>query len=299
MLMAQPLQVSRDIQGDNVTLSYRFEDLERTPQTLAVSLPRQELVRTPVVFRPLSAQRLLREVASLQRTYANEQGWRDAKLTLANNQLTYELLRGDAANRAERMRDWQRAEADAYTTVFQRHYYRHLRLHSGRRGYAPDHSRIASESQALLRPLSDTFAQILEDTYGNYSPRDALAYLTHFIQQIPYDDFNDRLASPGAGYVTPGRLLYENRGDCDSKVTLLAALMANLFPDIERRIVYLPGHAMFALDIEPEESDIFVRDGEMEFVIADPTGPAQLKVGEAGRTYQSHLRSGALTLLPI
>lgn len=299
MLMAQPLQVNRDINGDQVTLSYSFQDLEQTPQTLIVALPRQDLIRTPVVFRPLSPHRLLREVASIQRSYAEQQGWRDAKLTVANEQITYELLRGDAANRAERMRSWQRAEADAYSTVFQRHYYRHLRLHSGRRGYTPDHPRIAAESQYILRPLSDTLEQVLADTYGSYSPRDALAYLTHFIQQIPYDDFSDRLASPGAGYVTPGRLLYENRGDCDSKVTLLAALMANLFPDIERRIVYLPGHAMFALDIEPDDNDIFVRDGEMEFVVADPTGPAQLKVGEAGRAYQSHLRSGALTILPI
>lgn len=291
--------VERQVDSERVDFSYRFQDIDGESQRLRFSISQQELLRRPVVFRPLSESRLLREMAVLQRDYAQRQGWHDSRLRARNGQLSYELLRGDAEDRRKRLREWQNAEQDAYATVLQHNYYRQLRQHSGRQGYTPDHPRIAAESGALLAPLSGAFRQALIDKYGDYTPRQALAYMTRFVQQIPYDDFTDRLASPGAGFITPGRLLYENRGDCDSKVTLLATLMANLFPDIERRIVYLPGHAMFALNIEPTSGDIFVRDEQREFVIADPTGPAELAVGEAGRAYQSHLRSGAITLLAI
>lgn len=293
------LQLQRQVDNEQTLFNYQFRDLEGQSQRLQFRIPQQALLRTPIVFRPLSQSRLLREMAVAQRAYANQQGWRDARLTIRNGELKYELMQGDLASRNTRLRQWQQAEQEAYAAVLRRNYYQQLRQHSGRQGYTPDHPRIAAESGALLTPLSDALTAILTDTYGNYSPRQALAYVTQFIQQIPYDDFTDRLASPGAGFIAPGRLLYENRGDCDSKVTLLATLMANLFPDIERRIVYLPGHAMFALNIEAAADDIFVRDSELEFVIADPTGPAQLAVGEAARAYQSQLRSGAVTVLGI
>lgn len=287
----------RQIDGDQVLLRYQFTDIEGTHQQFQLTLSRDAILTTPTQFRPLSTQRLQRAVLQRQRQYAQQQGWRNAQVSLRNGELTYSFV--GPGDHQQHVRQWRAQEPEAFASVLEAHYYQSLRQHSGRRGYAPDHPRLALESRDLLSPLASQFEQLLQAQYGEYTPRQALAYLSHFIQQIPYADLHDRFSSPGAGFLAPARLLFENKGDCDSKVTLLATLMAEMFAELERRIVYLPGHAVFALELEPEDDDIYLRDHDLKFVIADPTGPAALRVGKAARRYQSHLVSGAVNMLAI
>lgn len=298
--LAQPpntqFSMDRQIDAGEVTLNYSFNDLDDISHQLSVAFPHAELIQQPILFRPLSQARLLREIADLQRQFANQQGWRDAQIDIRHNGLNYQFHQGSLDERQRRTQVWQNNYQQAYQQVIHRNYYQSLEQHAGRSGYAPDHVRIAQESVTMLAPLSEALKLRLQQQSEEHSPREALAFVVHFIQQIPYNDFTDRLQSPGAGFIPPGRLLYENKGDCDSKVTLLAALMKNLYPDVESRIVYLPGHAVFAFELEPESQDIYLHDNGATFVIADPTGPALLAVGEASNQYQSHLRSGAVTM---
>ncbi len=299
-------QFNRGHADGSVHLHYSFEDIEGQRQQWQLTFLQQDMLRQPVMFRPLSPARLQRALLQQQREFARQQGWRGAQVELDNGRLIYQLHNRIGAPE-NALPTWRAREAEARAEILRQHYYQSLRLHTGNTGYTPDHPRVAAESVSLLSPLIAQLDHSLSATYDDYTPRQALAYVSHFIQQIPYAELTDRLQSNGAGFVTPGRLLHDNRGDCDSKVTLLAALMAGLFADVERRIVYLPGHAMFALALDPEPDDIFLRDRVADadnderatFVIADPTGPAQLNVGEAARAYQSHLRSGAVTLKPI
>lgn len=294
-------QFSRNVDAQYARLDYQFVDVEGTPQPLQVRLNRNSLMRTPTVFRPLSQHRLQREIVRHQQQFAREQGWLTAQVSVRHGELEYHFLgRGD--HRAA-LRTWKNAEHDAYLRVLEQHYYQHLRMPGGQSGYAPDHPRIARESVESVAPLAAKLKAISRTHYDQPSPRQTLAFVAHFIQQIPYSELDDRFTSPGAGFLTPGRVLFENRGDCDSKVTLLAALMLQLHPELEQRIVYVPGHALFALELDPEDDDIYlndrVDDDTMTFVVVDPTGPAQLGVGEAASRDQSHLRSGAVTMLPV
>ncbi|RUO27902.1 hypothetical protein CWE12_13280 [Aliidiomarina sedimenti] len=286
------LEFQRYADDQGLQLNYRFSDHNGTPVELNVRTERQSFIGTPTNFRPLSSARLQREVHRQLLDFAHQQGWHDIEIQRQGQSLQVIAHQGPAEQQRERINAIQAHQQEAMQQVLARYYYASIQLHAGPDGYTPDHPRIAIESQAALTPFSDAVAAHLEQT----SARETLQFLLRWLQQIPYDDMSNRLQSPGAGFITPTRLLYENHGDCDSKVTLLAALFANLHPEVNSHIVYLPGHAVFAVELELEDGDISVPYAGQRLVVADPTGPAAMKVGEVARHYRSALHSGAVTI---
>ena len=122
--------------------------------------------------------------------------------------------------------------------------------------------------------------------------RRAINFTARWIQQIPYQDLSDRRKSSGASFSPPLRLLRENRGDCDSKAVLLAGLIRMLLPDIKLAMVYLPNHAVLAMQMTPAPGDMTVSIGGAPYVLIDATGPALLPVGEISPQYRPFTQSG-------
>lgn len=286
------LDFTRTQHDNTLTLTYQFNDPDNVPVQLQSHFPADAFIHTPVHFRPLSTHRLQRDVRQRLLQKAREQGWNNIRIQQTSLGLRIEALNGPATERDKRVQFLQARQRQIEDDVLADAYYTRLREHTGREGYIPDHVRLAYESQPMLTPLAQSWQAHL----GDASPREALHQLTHWLQQVSYADLENRLDSPGSGFATPTRLLYENRGDCDSKVTLLGALFSLLYPDVSSRIVYLPGHAIFAADVEREEEDIWLRDGDYQLVIADPTGPASLPPGQAAARYEPNLRSGAVVM---
>jgi hypothetical protein len=125
--------------------------------------------------------------------------------------------------------------------------------------------------------------------------RQAIGYISVWLQQIPYQDLSDRLQSSGASYSPPLRLLRENRADCDSKAVLLAALIRMLLPDIKQAIIYLPGHAILAVKIPAANGDSSVTINGSEYTLIDPTGPALLPVGQISSQYIIFVQPGSFS----
>ena len=48
-----------------------------------------------------------------------------------------------------------------------------------------------------------------------------------FIQAIPYQLLDSQSGRSGKGFLSPRQVLEQNRGDCDSKVTLMAAMLVH------------------------------------------------------------------------
>ena len=87
-------------------------------------------------------------------------------------------------------------------------------------------------------------------------------------------------------------MLQENRGDCDSKTVLLAALIRMLLPDVKLAIVYLPQHAMLAVQLPVTSTDDKATIEGKEYLLVDPTGPALLAPGQISQAYVMYTRSG-------
>ena len=174
------------------------------------------------------------------------------------------------------------------TAYLQQEYYYQLTLPLGEQVIVPDHQRLMQDSLTALLPV----ASALHPKLVTMTVRQSLAYLSHWLQQIPYQDLSDRQHSAGASFSPPLKLLQENRGDCDSKVVLLAALIRMLLPDIKLAIIYLPQHAVLAAQLPLQADDSSVTVDGREYLLLDPTGPAQLAPGQISQQYRIYTDNG-------
>ena len=117
-------------------------------------------------------------------------------------------------------------------------------------------------------------------------------YALNFLQNIPYDQLVSRYTSNGAGFQTPYGLLYNNRGDCDTKSVALAAILRNLFPELRIVMVYVPEHAFVGVHFKPGKKDYALQLGGQPFVLAEPTGPSLAPLGRLDDRALSYLDSG-------
>ena len=184
------------------------------------------------------------------------------------------------------MTDKQQQAFDLY--LLQNHFSMYVN-HLGQSGVIPDHLSYISENRDIVLPVAQAlYEQLLEGS----DSRDYLNLLLTWVQSIPYNTLEDRLVSNGAGFSRPLEVLINNLGDCDSKATLTSSLLRSLLPNLSMVIVYLPDHAMLAVNLgqRPEELNIMV--GGTPHVLLDPTGPAQLKLGNVSANTAQAIADG-------
>lgn len=100
-----------------------------------------------------------------------------------------------------------------------------------------------------------------------------------FVQNIPYSTLESRLTSSGAGFNPPAKLLWENQGDCDSKMALTATILRSLMPRIDMAMIYIDEHAFIGIAVPAEAGEVNIEHQEVSYLLADPTGPALYKLG--------------------
>ena len=185
----------------------------------------------------------------------------------------------------------RRVRDDAVKDYIARHFYMQVdELH-----VMPDHKKVAGRYAPALAPLA---AAVRQQT-ARMSAREQVNWLLGFFQTIPYDQLLNRYTSNGAGFQTPYGLLLKNRGDCDTKSVALASLLRSLYPGLRLVMVYVPEHAFIGIGLPQGTGDYALRLGGVPFVLADPTGPAELKLGEVDRRALTYLNSGTYSYQEI
>lgn len=154
-------------------------------------------------------------------------------------------------------------------------YYEEFTNHAHVNGIKVDHASIANDSVTELKPLKP----IILAHVSIENIRKATNYVLGFVQNIPYNTLDSRLTSSGSGFNTPLKLLWENQGDCDSKMTLTASLLRALMPRIEMVFVYTEGHAFIGINIPAKAGEITITHNRITYLLAEPTGPAVLPLG--------------------
>ncbi len=117
-----------------------------------------------------------------------------------------------------------------------------------------------------------------------------------WVQSIPYNTLENRLTSNGSGYSPPMKVISDNRGDCDSKSVLTAALLKALIPGIDLNMVFLNNHALLAANLPHRENEHKINIGRSEFLLLEPTGPALMIAGQVGRQSEGAIAGGQYTL---
>lgn len=278
-------------------LNYQWRDQNNTLRNLNFTLQQPGSEGLFDSLRQLSPQRINRSLIRPLSQYARAQGWHQLEVSLASQQsaIIYEPnLRNSktAQKRTALMREREQIERQL---LLEKHYLTFLNVPPNQYGVAPDHPRIALASSSAVAPVSRAFY----DSLGGSSPRQYVDVITSFIQSIPYSPLTNRLEAGGKGFSPPAQLLIENRGDCDSKVTLAAAVLRNLMPNISMAVVYLPNHALLAIAINALDDDTTIEHQGVKLVVLELAGPTQLSVGKLTDTSALHVLNGNITVKSI
>jgi len=170
-------------------------------------------------------------------------------------------------------------------------YYQEFTTHDQVSAIKPNHTLIAQSSVNDLKVLRDPIL----GTVSIKNIRKVTNYTLGFIQSIPYSTLESRVTASGAGFNPPLKLLWENQGDCDSKVTLTGAILRTLMPRIKMVFVFIEQHALIGIDIPPRDGETTVTVEGTTYVLAEPTGPAMYALGKIAPGSELAINNGHYT----
>lgn len=168
------------------------------------------------------------------------------------------------------------------------HHYQHFETHDQMPTIKPDHQKFAQRSVQALKPLKP----LILSKVSIQNIREVTNFTLGFIQSIPYSTLESRTLSSGVGFNPPLKVLWENQGDCDSKATLAIAILRSLMPRVKLAFIFLKEHALIAIQIPPIGDDFSIKINKESYVLADPTGPHLLSLGEISAEYEMTIRQG-------
>ncbi|MFT6085752.1 MAG: hypothetical protein ACJAWT_000338 [Glaciecola sp.] len=182
----------------------------------------------------------------------------------------------------------EEAEADYLT----KNYYISFRNEMGQMMIKQDHIRYAEESSHNLNGI---VLAIKEQMNTPNNAREFIDFTLSWLQTIPYDNLENRISSNGSGFAAPRQLLLNNKGDCDSKSTLFLALLKSYNPRLPAQMFFLPNHALVGISLELNIADEQIIQNDVSYVLAEPTGAAQYKLGEIAPSSKMAIRNRQFT----
>ena len=151
----------------------------------------------------------------------------------------------------------------------------------------PDFNRIIPFYMGFTSPL---YALTIKTLGKDSTPRERVEFLLRFVQDIPYGIPPTRSNSKViSGILSPPQIFIEKWGDCDSKVLLISSILAHE-PRYKILLVYLENHLLMAFEGRPHPNDSFIVFQGSKFILADPTGPAHLKLGNPGPDFKGNFK---------
>jgi len=153
--------------------------------------------------------------------------------------------------------------------------------------FYPDFNRMIPFYMGFTSPL---YALTIKTLGKDSTPRERVEFLLRFVQDIPYGIPPNRSNSKViSGILTPPQIFIEKWGDCDSKVLLISSILAHE-PRYKILLVYLENHLLMAFEGRPHPNDSFIVFQGSKFILADPTGPAHLKLGNPGPDFKGNFK---------
>ncbi len=167
-------------------------------------------------------------------------------------------------------------EQKATTNYFKKNYYQLFTTYDRQTGIKVNHVNIASDSVADFKVLKP----IILDKVSIQHIRKVTNFVLSFVQSIPYSTLESRVTSSGAGFNPPAKLLWENQGDCDSKMALTATILRALMPRINMAMIYIDQHAFIGIEIPASAGEMTLEHEGVNYLLGEPTGPALYPLGK-------------------
>ena len=152
---------------------------------------------------------------------------------------------------------------------------------------SPDFNRMIAFYMGFTSPL---YALTIRTLGKDSTPRERVEFLLRFVQDIPYGIPPTRSNSKViSGVLSPPQIFIEKWGDCDSKVLLLSSILAHE-PRYKILLLHLDKHLLMAFEGRPHPNDAYIIFQGKNFILADPTGPARLPLGNPGPDFRGQFK---------
>ncbi|RUO80697.1 hypothetical protein CWI84_03690 [Idiomarina tyrosinivorans] len=275
---AQQLAFDKQLNDGQYQFHYRWRDSNQQSYDIRFAVDRDEFFQPFEKYRSYQRERANRELRYRLNRYFQQQRWSRIYATLSPREQTLSIeYQGRLTDTLkEHLQQAQSYYQQQWQDYLEANYYRQLNLPLSAPGIIPDHLGIARAVTPKIAPLARAFNSIL----GDNTQRNYLDLLASFVQSIPYNPLTDDSESRGQGYEPPAQLLANNQGDCDSKATLMLALVRQIMPNVSAAIVYLPKHALVAVSVTQRSDDETLDDSGYSYVLIEVAGPALMPAGQ-------------------
>ncbi len=287
----QQLNFNKQMAEDEIQFNYNWLDQAQHEQQLHFALPKDLILQQSnkhTRYQPEQAKRyiyieLMKAIRAVDPKEAN----------IHLQKLGQELQIRVRSRQPQNIEKWRHymldAKEKALQDYLQENHYTQFRSFQGQDAVKPDHMRYIKETLPMLVPVANAIYQQIPE---NSDARIYINFILGWLQAVPYDVLEDRVTSNGAGYLPPLDVIMSNRGDCDSKSTLAAALIRLLLPNVPMVMLYLPDHALLGIQLPYRDTDPIIEIDGLPYLLLEPTGPASMNVAEAASTSLQAINAG-------
>lgn len=291
---AEQTVFKRNIANAEQTFSYQWQSQEQSYQ-LDFAIPLSEFGEMPNTQAAFSNAIMQRNIEVALLKYAKTIDAREGRIQIKRQGQGLEYgVRSRSPEQSQRiMTQLKTLSTDARSAYLEQHFYTNYRSPVGIEAIKHDHQKYAQQSSAALTKVVEA---IKAQQQNQYDAREFVKIALSWMQSIPYDVLESRATSNGAGFVSPKDLLLQNQGDCDSKATLLAALMRAYSQGVQQKMVLLDNHALLAVAIPAGPLDKTIVENGIEYVLLEAAGPAYFNIGEVSDDTWLNIRNRQYTL---
>jgi hypothetical protein len=276
-VQAKQLSFTKQVQENNYTFAYQWLDHDKVHQSIRFNLTKPALFERFRMLRPYKNEFAQKTILRTIKKQLMKQPLTGANAVFEQHKSrTVIKVKGlDEENVAAAYKKIKMIEQEVTKEYFKKNYYQRFTTPDQKTGIKVDHVNIAQLSVPDFKGLK----LIILDQVSIKNIRQVTNFVLSFVQSIPYSTLESRLTSSGSGFNPPAKLLWENQGDCDSKMTLTATILRALMPRIDMAMIYIDQHAFIGIAIPAQGDEISIKYQRVNYLLAEPTGPALYKLG--------------------
>lgn len=288
---AKQLHFSKVEKGDFYQFNYQWEDHQKKAQSISFSLSKSVLFNKFRNFRTYKPKLVARHISNKIMRYLNKNPIENIQIDYDKKSASITVKGSDLALVNDAKEKILTLHDEFTETYLQTNWYHTFTTYDHIQAIKPDHVTFASLSADDLKPMKP----LILETVSIQNIRKVTDHVLAFVQSIPYSTLNSRVESSGSGFNPPLKLLWENQGDCDSKVTLTAAILRALMPRIKMVLIFIDNHALIGIDVLAKTDEITITLDGTTYLLAEPTGPALLPLGTLNQTSELAIIQGQYT----
>ena len=274
---AKQLSFTKKVQENSYLFNYQWLDHDKVSQSINFSLTKSALFERFRILKPYQSEFAQKTILRSVKKQLRKQPLIGARAVFKQQEgKTVIQVQGQDEDKVSvAYQQLKRIEQAVTKEYFNKNYYQRFTTHDQQVGIKVNHVNIAQDSVADFKALKP----IILDIVSIENVRKVTNFVLSFVQSIPYSTLESRLTSSGAGFNPPAKLLWENQGDCDSKMALTASILRALMPRIDMAMLYIDGHAFIGIAIPAAADEVSIEHQGVNYLLAEPTGPALYKLG--------------------